>query len=379
MNTPAKSSFLSDYIKLVSEAIDADHQGNHDFVRFGQEQLTARDLPRQFVKLQQNGQETEIDSGILTVHRALQLIQNCLPELEWLYSKLGDSKSRRTLVEVTAFRALGHRKIKLSVNNAQHEENLRIAEKLVSSDEVLDVNWSALNGINSFQLNRMNLSPIGFPIDLYWSPYATVIDFIEEQYACRSDNGNICCEPGDYVIDGGACWGDTALYFAAKAGDEGKVFSFEFNDENIAVFQKNLCLNPALSKNIRHFPNALWSKSGETLSFSPGGPGTALSAPSGRPETSVKTMHIDWLVGTGTAKKIDFIKMDIEGAELQALKGAEQTIKKFRPKLAITVYHHFQDFWTIPQYIDSLGLGYRFEMRHFTIHAEETLIYAKVI
>jgi hypothetical protein len=89
-------------------------------------------------------------------------------------------------------------------------------------------------------------------------------------------------------------------------------------------------------------------------------------------------MHIDWLVGTGAAKKINFIKMDIEGAELHALKGAEQTIKKFRPKLAITVYHHFQDFWTIPQYIDSLALGYRFEMRHFTIHAEETLIYAKV-
>ena len=147
MNTPIKSSFLADYIKLVSEAIDADHQGNHDFVRFGQEQLTVRDLPRQVVKLQQSGQETEIDSGILTVHRSLQLIQNCLPKLEWLYSKLGDSKSRQTLVEVTAFRALGHRKIKLSVNNAQHEENLRIAEKLVSSDEVLDVKWTALCGM----------------------------------------------------------------------------------------------------------------------------------------------------------------------------------------------------------------------------------------
>lgn len=374
MDSIKKGSFLSDYIKLVSEAIDADHEGNHDIVRFGPEQLTARDLPRQNVRMQQNGQNIEVDSGLLTVHRALQLVQNCLPQLEWVYAKLGDAESRRTLVEVTAFRALGHRKIKLSVNNPQHDENLKIAEKLVCGDEVLDVGWHGL------KLERMNLSPIGFPIELFWSPYGTVIDFIEQQYACRSENGDICCEKGDYVIDGGACWGDTALYFAALAGNEGKVYSFEFLPENIAVFQKNLSLNPDLSKNIHHLPNALWSKSGETLSFASNGPGTRLAAPAGQStECRVKTMHIDSLVGSGMAKKIDFIKMDIEGAELQALKGAEKTIRKFKPKLAITIYHDFKDFWTIPQYIESLGLGYRFEMRHFTIHSEETLIFAKAV
>lgn len=144
MDSIKKGSFLSDYIKLVSEAIDADHEGNHDIVRFGPEQLTARDLPRQKVRMQQNGQNIEVDSGLLTVHRALQLVQNCLPQLEWVYAKMGDAESRRTLVEVTAFRALGHRKIKLSVNNPQHDENLKIAEKLVSSDEVLDVGWHGL-------------------------------------------------------------------------------------------------------------------------------------------------------------------------------------------------------------------------------------------
>ncbi len=366
-----KSSFLADYLKLVSESVDADHEGNHDVVRFGPETLTARDLPRQKVRLQQNGQNIEVDSGILTAHRALQLVQNCLSDLEWIYDKLGDAESRRTLVEVTAFRALGHRKIKLSLNNPQHDHNLKIAEKLVCSDEVLDIGW------NGIKLERMNLNAIGFPIELFWSPYATVIDFIEQQYACRSENGDICCEEGDYVIDGGACWGDTALYFAALAGEKGKVFSFEFLPENIAIFQKNLSLNPNLAKNIHHLPYALWSKSGESFSFASNGPGTRLTSSAGQSECRVKTMHIDGLVGSGMAKKIDFIKMDIEGAELQALKGAEKTIKKFKPKLAITVYHDFKDFWTIPQYIDSLDLGYQFEMRHFTIHSEETLIFAK--
>ena len=69
--------------------------------------------------------------------------------------------------------------------------------------------------------------------------------------------------------------------------------------------------------------------------------------------------------------------MDIEGSELAALQGAEQTLRKFKPKLAVSVYHALQDFWTIPQYLNQLGLGYRFYLRHFTIHAEETVLFAK--
>ena len=54
----------------------------------------------------------------------------------------------------------------------------------------------------------------------------------------------------------------------------------------------------------------------------------------------------------------------------------ESVLRQFRPKLAITVYHDFKDFWEIPQFLDRLGLGYRFYLRHFTIHAEETVLFA---
>ena len=76
------------------------------------------------------------------------------------------------------------------------------------------------------------------------------------------------------------------------------------------------------------------------------------------------------------AASVDFIKMDIEGAESEALEGAKQTIRAFHPKLAISVYHKLDDFWTIPKYIDQLGMGYRFYLRHFTIHREETVLFA---
>jgi hypothetical protein len=51
-------------------------------------------------------------------------------------------------------------------------------------------------------------------------------------------------------------------------------------------------------------------------------------------------------------------------------------LRRFRPKLAVCVYHNLEDFWAIPRYLDGLGLGYRFYLRHFTIHPEETVLFA---
>ena len=92
--------------------------------------------------------------------------------------------------------------------------------------------------------------------------------------------------------------------------------------------------------------------------------------------TRVETITIDDLVSEEKLKRVDFIKMDIEGAELEALRGAENTIRQFHPKLAISLYHKLNDLWEIPEYIDSLGLGYKFSLKHVTIHAEETVLFA---
>lgn len=58
-----------------------------------------------------------------------------------------------------------------------------------------------------------------------------------------------------------------------------------------------------------------------------------------------------------------YIKMDIEGAELSALKGALQTIKKYRPYMAICLYHRKNDLIDIPLFIESLELNYKFYLR----------------
>lgn len=75
-------------------------------------------------------------------------------------------------------------------------------------------------------------------------------------------------------------------------------------------------------------------------------------------------------------EKVTFIKMDVEGAELEALKGARKTIMKHHPRLAISIYHKPEDIWEIPAYILSLSEDYRFYIRHYQFSKNETILYA---
>ena len=74
-------------------------------------------------------------------------------------------------------------------------------------------------------------------------------------------------------------------------------------------------------------------------------------------------------------KKIDLLKMDIEGAELSALKGAENMLRKSNPILAICVYHKEEDIFTIPEYLKSIGGRYDIYMRHYSDNQTETVCY----
>jgi FkbM family methyltransferase len=151
------------------------------------------------------------------------------------------------------------------------------------------------------------------------------------------------------------------------------VSCFEFEPHNLELLRHNLCLNPRLSRRIDGIESALWDRAGEQVPFRKQGLGTVIE-PSG--EGRAKTDTIDDLIERGVVGRVDFIKFDIEGAELNALRGAESALRRFRPRLAIAAYHRADDLATIPEYLSSLDVGYRFRLGHPTMHSEETVLFA---
>ncbi len=287
------------------------------------------------------------------------------------YHLLNDAYSREMMVKVLAFRILGPRHVKLPSNTEEFWRKYTSVDAQYARAMRTQSYW---NGKWSF--NRYEVPAGQGTVTLDAHPVTVINTFLLEQYAYRQGGKNIAVKAGDVVIDGGACYGDSGLYFAAKAGSGGGVVCFEFIEENIKMLKRNLSANAALASTIRLVNKAMWSRSGEKLCFQSDGPGSRISSQQKDSQLQVETASLDDVVTGEKLRRVDFIKMDIEGAELEALKGARRTIEQFKPTLAISLYHKKEDFITIPQWIQSLGLGYEFYLDHFTIHDEETVLFA---
>lgn len=74
---------------------------------------------------------------------------------------------------------------------------------------------------------------------------------------------------------------------------------------------------------------------------------------------------------------VTLIKMDVEGSELESLKGCKKTIERCKPRLAISIYHKPEDIFTIPNYILKLNDSYKFRLRHYSSSPCETVLYAE--
>lgn len=303
----------------------------------------------------------------------LSKLESSLDGLSSLYNRLADDSSRAILVKVIAYRILSYRRVKLPLNTADYWSARKAATALIRGDDTLDPEFRV--GGTSWALRRFHLGDIGYPIELFFSTLGVFNTFMLKQYEYQKRSPIVKVREGDYVIDGGGCWGDTALYFASAVGAEGRVFSFEFTPPNLKIFAANMALNPELSARIQVVPHAMWDHSGEHIGYDMNGPGTSLANDAGH-ALSASTMSVDDFVKNERIARVDFIKMDIEGAELKALRGAEATIRSWAPTLAISVYHKEDDLLEIPAFLDSLGGGYDLFLDHYTIYGEETVLFA---
>ena len=87
----------------------------------------------------------------------------------------------------------------------------------------------------------------------------------------------------------------------------------------------------------------------------------------GEGDRTAQIVDLDTYVHEHQIQKVDFIKLDIEGAEYHALQGAMLTISKWKPKLAICMYHKTEDMWELPHLIRSLRSDYEFAFRHYPV------------
>ncbi len=305
----------------------------------------------------------------LYVHK----IKSFLPGLQNLYQVL-DSESQNLLVNILAYRLVGYKKVMI---NGQAKDFLKLmseSELDVISDEKIDI------GFGNIILENLSLKKLGYDLILFATKFTVIIDFKIEQYALNltKNTKSISAKTGETVLDVGACWGDTSLYFSHKVGVTGQVYAFEFIPSNLEILKKNLSLNPSFSKNIKIQNSPVGENSEDKLFYLDQGPASRLfSNPISGQTGEAKLISLDDFVKNNEIEKVDFIKMDIEGSELRALKGAKNTIMKFKPRLAIAIYHSLNDFVEIPEYLKSLGLGYEFHLGHFTIHSEETILFAE--
>lgn len=175
----------------------------------------------------------------------------------------------------------------------------------------------------------------------------------------------------EVFVDAGAYDGNTTLEFLSWSGNEyNKIYLFEPIPEMFHYIGQRM--KKEQINRIELYNNALWNKR-EKLYFLKGDAGSRITDTG---KLAVEGLSLDEVVKD---QEISFIKMDIEGSELKALEGAQNTIKKNKPRLAICIYHKPEDILEVPAYILSLVPEYKFYIRHYSSCMWETVLYAEAL
>jgi len=281
---------------------------------------------------------------------------------------LGDQESRVLYIDLLRYRLAGHMHVVIKSSVPQllpqakefaarfkGEKSALTSQGMFGGLYLYDVEWEGRH----------------YTVDTIRN--ALIPTLVYKQYFFSRNGVSVMPEAGDHVIDGGACTGDTAIIFSKVVGENGAVYAFDPVQSHIDICKHNFAR--AGYENIRLFESGLSDKSVQAPPISldvyaPGFNGAGMEMP---------LCTIDDLVSQGKIEKIDFLKLDVEGAEMSTLRGAIASIKRFRPKMAISIYHKPNDLFEICNFLFDQQLGYHFYLDHHTIHGEETVLYCKPV
>lgn len=176
-------------------------------------------------------------------------------------------------------------------------------------------------------------------------------------------------EKEEVFVDCGSCNGDNSLDFIKWAGKSAKKIVALEPFKDACGIVENTLKNCGCKSEVHQV--AAWCEK-RKLRFNE----NAALGSTGVDNNGNFLVQADTIDHILKGEKVTFIKMDIEGSELLALQGAEKTIKKYKPKLAICVYHKPEDIVEIPYYIYKLRPDYKFYLRHYAYPSTaETVLY----
>ncbi len=256
-------------------------------------------------------------------------------------------------------------------NDIQKRGTSKFGVPVISFAEFCVLNEDILVILDNMRLKDLffhELSELGYP-------RAKI--FVNSDDIVRSAFGNIYFDLPEMIpqedeifLDAGSFDGETTKEFINWCdGKYKKIYAFEPMEDGFLLTKKNL----GDLENVELVKCALGICDGEVL-FSQcydGMMGSRIGTHGDKVE-SVQLRSIDSVLKD---EKATFIKMDIEGAELDALKGAEQTLRTYKPKLAISLYHRDEDMIEIPFWLKSIVPEYKFYLRHYSNKKWDFVLY----
>lgn len=173
----------------------------------------------------------------------------------------------------------------------------------------------------------------------------------------------------DTYIDLGAFIGEFPLALKKMNINFDKCYCFEISAKNCEKLKNNI-KKIGLSEKVECCELAAFDSNG-FIKINDDGANSKISDNSA--DNIVETVKLDDYMKN---KKFNYIKSDIEGAEMNALIGAKEVLIKNRPIIAFSIYHSLEDYYTIPQFLYNLLKNYTFYIRNHSVYCAEIVVYA---
>ena len=172
------------------------------------------------------------------------------------------------------------------------------------------------------------------------------------------------------MIDGGAFDGDTIESFVARTVQIEALAAFEPDRGNFSELRRCIGRVQSSVRDAILFPCGLSSEIALRGFASGGGAASSLQADG---DTHIQVVALDAVLPTFAP---NFIKLDIEGVEPEALRGAHECIARFGPRLAVSIYHAPEHLWTLPRLVREIYPDYRLALRYHQFNGFDTVLYA---